>query len=104
MCPSNLLIMCGVTLQHMLRSHETALEAGHKELLEREVIFGEDVERILRENPPIDIPSGSDNGSSSNGSNGTAAERVPVGAQGSSRWRREEDFDARSRQKDISQI
>ena len=79
--------MCGVTLQHMLRSNEPALEAGHKELLEREVIFGDDVVRILRENPPIDIPSGSDNGSSLNGSNGAAAERVPVGAQGSSRWR-----------------
>ena len=70
-----------VTVQELLLAHKAALEAGHKELLEREVIFGDDLERILREHPPTDIPHDSENGSSRNGSNGLAAEKVPVGAE-----------------------
>ena len=58
------------------------MEAGQRELLEKEVIFGDDLERILKENPPRDITRSSDNGSIANGSNGAAAERVPVGAKG----------------------
>ena len=72
-----------VTVQDLLLAHKAALEAGHRELLEREVIFGDDLERILREHPPTDIPHDSENGSSRNGSNGSAAEKVPVGAESS---------------------
>ena len=72
-----------VTVQDLLLAHKAALEAGHQELLEREVIFGDDLERILREHPPTDIPHDSENGSSRNGSNGSAAEKVPVGAESS---------------------
>ncbi len=72
-----------VLAQRLLQSYEGALEAGHKELLEKEVIFGDDLERILRAHPPVEV-MGSSNGSnraSANGSNGAAAERVPVGAE-----------------------
>ena len=75
-------------VQDLLLSYQDALEAGHKELLEKEVIFGDDLERILRENPPVEITEESSNGSngaSDNGSNGAATERVPVGAEGSAR-------------------
>lgn len=63
------------------------MEAGQKELLEREVIFGDDLERILMAHPPVEVPGGSNgsNGASANGSNGAAAERVAVGAEGSVR-------------------
>ena len=76
-----------VCMQRLLRSYEGALEAGHKELLEREVIFGDDLERILRAHPPVEVQGGSNgsNGASANGSNGAAAERVPVGAEGTAR-------------------
>ena len=85
-----LLLSCKVvrlTVQRLLRSYEGALEAGQKELLEREVIFGDDLERILKAHPPVEIIGGSNgsNGASANGSNGAAAERVPVGAEGSAR-------------------
>ena len=70
-------------MQELLHAHKAALEAGHKELLEREVIFGDDLERILRDHPPTDIPRDSENGASRNGSNGSAAEKVPVGAESS---------------------
>lgn len=74
-------------VQRLLRSYEGALEASQKELLEREVIFGEDLERILKAHPPVEVLGGSNgsNGASTNGSNGAAAERVPVGAEGSAR-------------------
>ena len=79
-------MQCSLAVQHMLRSHEAALEAGHRELLEKEVIFGDDVERILAEHPPRDIPrSSGENGSATNGSNSAAAEQVTVGAESSSR-------------------
>ena len=76
-----------VLAQSMLRSYEGALDAGHKELLEREVIFGEDLEKILVAHPPVEVPgrSSGSNGASTNGSNGAAVERVPVGAEGSAR-------------------
>jgi hypothetical protein len=80
-----LVLRCAVlSAQAILRAHRAALQAGQAALLEREVLFGEDVEQLLRSHPPTEEPVLSGNGSgvaagASSGNGGGIA--LPVGAQ-----------------------
>lgn len=70
-------------VQRLLQSYKDALEAGSRMLLEKEVLFGDDVEGIVARHPPTELPpgtngSGSDDSASSNG--GPPATKLPVGA------------------------
>ena len=65
-------------MQALLRAHRDALDAGQGMLLDREVIFGEDVEQVIAAHPPSEpVPSQSE----SNG-NGAGAGVSGVASNG----------------------
>ena len=54
-------------VQAMLRAHRDALDAGQGMLLDREVIFGEDVEQVVTAHPPSEPAPSSQPGGNGSG-------------------------------------
>lgn len=70
-----------VCLQRVLRAHKDALDAGHKALLEKEILMGEEVEQLIIDYPPTELPP-SDNGSAAAGGPGSErARELSMGAR-----------------------
>jgi hypothetical protein len=74
--------------QRLLTAYKDALDAGAKALIEKEVLFAEDVDDIITRHPPTDLPpwSNGSSGSSENGGPPDAAVPVGAAASGSSSW------------------
>lgn len=66
--------------QRILRAHKDALDAGHSVLLEKEVLMGEEVEQLIIDHPPTELPTCTDGAASSNGQGGAPARELSVGA------------------------
>ena len=64
--------------QRILRAHKDALDAGHNVLLEKEVLMGEEVEQLIIDHPPTEVPQNADLAASSDG--GAPARELSVGA------------------------
>ena len=71
-------------LQAILRAHREALQAGQAELLEKEVLFGDDLERLLAAHPPSNWPPppGGDGDAKSGNGNGAQAAGANAGNGG----------------------
>ena len=67
-------------LQRVLQAHKDALDAGHRMLLEKEILMGEEVEQLIIDHPPTELPP-SGNGSAAPGGPGSErARELSVGA------------------------
>lgn len=66
--------------QHLLRAHKDVLDAGHKALLQKEVLMGDEVDQLVSDYPPTELPPRDDGLSANGGPGGASARELSVTA------------------------
>ncbi|KAK9909403.1 hypothetical protein WJX75_001741 [Coccomyxa subellipsoidea] len=80
MAAHNLMLSAYEDNLRVLQAHKDALDAGHRMLLEKEILMGEEVEQLIIDHPPTELPP-SGNGSAAPGGPGSErARELSVGA------------------------
>ncbi len=67
--------------QRVLRAHKEALDAGHRALLEKEVLMGDEVEQLIIDYPPTELLPSDKGLAAPNGPGSAPARELPVGAR-----------------------